>query len=154
MNLRICLVAVAPLLSVSAAFSAGIGAVYSESQAVPSVALSAGSVLTSPVSVSFGALDLRAPMPLRVWREGEELASDKLNVGMYINGGGRIVPVMATGGESFGGGDSFVAGRISKTSPLPDVPSRFKAVRREIAGNDSEDELVLKFVAGFIMIVR
>lgn len=109
---------------------------------------------SSPVSVSFGALDLRAPMPLRVWREGEDLASDKLNVGMYINGGGRIVPVMATGGESFGGGDSFVAGRISKTSPLPDVPSRFKAVRREIAGNDSEDELVLKFVAGFIMIVR
>ena len=106
------------------------------------------------VTVTFGAVDLQSDFPVRVWNDGGVLANDTLNVGVYVNNGGRLVPTMMTEGAEFANGDRFVVGRIGKSSPLPKTRVGWIAKRKAIAGDDAYDALVLEKGVGFQIILR
>ena len=105
---------------------------------------------------SFGALDLAAEFPFRVWKEnGAIVANDVLNVGCYVDNGGRLAPVSATG-EAFERGDRIAVGRISKSgaSTLPRATRRWLATTEPIDGDDDNDMLVLVCGRAFQVILR
>ena len=105
---------------------------------------------------SFGALDLAADFPFRVWKEnGTVVANDVLNVGCYVDNGGRLAPTSATG-EVFGPGDRIAVGRISKSaaSTLPRATRRWFAETESIDGDDDNVMLVLVYGRGFQVILR
>ena len=102
--------------------------------------------------VSFGALRLDGTFPLRVWKgeDGKITRNDTLNVGEYVNNGGRLVPELAGEGE-FVSGDKIVVGEIGDSSPLPRVAKGWTASRKTI---DGKGMLMLSKGVGFMMIVR
>ena len=105
---------------------------------------------------SFGTLDLAADFPFRVWKEnGAIVANDVLNVGNYVDNGGRLAPTSATG-EVFGPGDRIAVGRISKSaaSTLPRATRRWFAETESIDGDDDNVMLVLVYGRGFQVILR
>jgi hypothetical protein len=108
-----------------------------------------------PVAVTFGALDLQADFPVRVWRgEDGTLTNDTLNVGTYLNNGGKIVPTMMTEDGKFTHGDKLTLGRIAKGAALPRF-ARGWAVRAEaIDDNAAEDLLTCCFDTGMMIIIR
>ena len=109
----------------------------------------------SPVAVSFGALDLQADFPVKVWKpDGEPMTNDTLNVGTYLNNGGALVPELATDGAEFSIGDSFVVGKIAKDGALPRVPAGWVAKKQAIDGDDANDDLILKRGMGLQVLVR
>lgn len=109
-------------------------------------------------AVSFGALDLAAgeSFPLRVWAHSGPQTNDVINVGRYVNGGGELAPLPMDGAEDekLAGGTNIRVGTIGKASPLPIVPSRWRAVRAPIEGDDANDELILKVRVGLTIIVQ
>jgi len=109
----------------------------------------------SPVTVAFGTLDLQADFPVKVWKpDGEPLTNDTLNVGMYVNNGGRLVPEMVTDGAEFERSDAVVVGKIAKGATLPRVPARWVAKAVPIDGEADFDNLVLKMGSGLQIIAR
>ncbi len=109
----------------------------------------------SPVAVSFGALDLQADFPVKVWKpDGEPMTNDTLNVGTYLNNGGRLVLELATDGVEFSIGDSVVVGKIAKDGALPRVPAGWVAKKQAIDGDDANDDLILKRGIGLQVLVR
>lgn len=106
----------------------------------------------SAAAVSFGRLDLSADFPVRVWKDGSTLKSDKVDVGEYVNNGGKLVPTMASEGAAFGLGDTFDLGKIKKTSPLPRMPVSWLAKRVPL--DDEYDTLQLKVGLGMQVILR
>ena len=106
-------------------------------------------------SVDFGRLDLSADFPVRVWRGADgTLVNDTLNVGAYLNNGGRIAPVMMTEGDSFAFGDKIVLGKVRKGAPLPHVAWGWTATAEEIEGDGDHVQLILARGRGFMIIVR
>lgn len=106
-------------------------------------------------SVDFGRLDLSADFPVRVWRGADgTLANDTLNVGAYLNNGGRIAPVMMTEGDSFAFGDKIVLGKVRKGAPLPHVAWGWTVTAEEIEGDGDHVQLILARGRGFMIIVR
>ena len=106
----------------------------------------------APVTVAFAKLDLQSDFPVKVWKDenGKISGNDVLNVGEYINNGGRLVPTLAGDGE-FVLGDKIVVGEIGDSSPLPRVPKGWMASRKTI---DGKSMLMLSKGVGFLMIVR
>ena len=105
---------------------------------------------------SFGALDLAADFPFRVWKEnGAIVANDVLNVGRYVDSGGLLVPTSVTG-EAFERGDRIAVGRISKSaaSTLPRAIRRWFATTEPIDGDDDNVMLVLVYGRGFQVVFR
>ena len=104
----------------------------------------------APSTNSFGKLALAAgtELKLRVWKtNGAIVAHDGLNVGEYVNNGGRITLVQMD--ESFGAGDKFVIGTIGENSPvLPVMSKPWRVVR------DGEGNLVAKASSGLSIVVR
>ena len=112
-----------------------------------------GSIEDSPATVAFGALDLQADFPLRVWMENGAVATnDMLNVGTYLGNGGTLAPTIVGEGE-FEIGDVVVVGKIAKDGALPSTAHGWVARRREIANDDNNDELYLKLGRGLQIIV-
>lgn len=110
---------------------------------------------TLPVAVTFGALDLQADFPVRVWRgEDGALTNDTLNVGTYLKSGGKLVPTMMTEGVEFVSNDKIVVGRIAKDAVLPDVPKNWVAITKNIDDDNENDLLILKRRKGFMIRVR
>ena len=108
-----------------------------------------------PVSVSFGALDLQSDFPIKVWKEnGRVVGNDTLDVGEYLNNGGRLVPENAEIGAEFEIGDSIVVGKIAKGSESPRLPAGWIPIRESIEGDGDFDRLVIKKGRGFQLIVR
>lgn len=106
-------------------------------------------------SVDFGRLDLSADFPVRVWRGADgTLANDTLNVGAYLNNGGRIAPVMMTEGDAFAFGDKIVLGKVRKGAPLPHVAWGWTVTAEEIEGDGDHVQLILARGRGFMIIVR
>ena len=107
----------------------------------------------APVTVAFAKLDLQSDFPVKVWKgeEGKITGNDTLNVGEYINNGGRLVPEMATENGEFVLGDKIVVGEIGDSSPLPRVAKGWTASRKTI---DGKSMLMLSKGVGFLMIVR
>ena len=99
---------------------------------------------------TFGTLDLAdgTELKLRVWKtNGAIVAHDGLNVGEYVNNGGRITLVQMD--ESFGAGDKFVIGTIGENSPvLPVMSKPWRVVR------DGDGRLVAKSSSGLSIVVR
>ena len=107
-----------------------------------------------PATVTFGALDLRADFPLRVWKEnGVVSTNDMLNVGTYLNNGGKLVPTIVGEGE-FVVDDSFCVGTIGRGGTLPRLPAGWYAKRTAIDGDEVHDLLTLKRGVGLQVIVR
>ena len=102
--------------------------------------------------VDIAKLDLQADFPVKVWKDedGKITGNDVLNVGEYINNGGRLVPTLADEGD-FVLGDKIVLGEIGDSSPLPHVAKGWTASRKMI---DGKSMLVLSKGVGFLMIVR
>ena len=104
----------------------------------------------APSTNSFGKLALAAgtELKLRVWKtNGAITAHDGLNVGEYVNNGGRITLVEMD--EPFGVGDKFVLGTIGENSPvLPIMSKPWRVVR------DGEGNLVAKASSGLTIILR
>ena len=99
---------------------------------------------------TFGKLYLAdgAELKLRVRKtNGAIVAHDGLNVGEYVNNGGRITLVEMD--EPFGAGDKFVLGTIGENSPvLPVMTKPWRVVR------DGEGNLVAKASSGLTIILR
>ena len=105
-------------------------------------------------TVSFGALDLQADFPVKVWKEdGVVTTNDMLNVGSYINNGGKLVPTLVGEGE-FAIGDEIVFGTINKTGTSPRLPAGWIAKRVAIDGDDAHERLLAKRGIGLQVIVR
>ena len=118
------------------------------------VILTNKTVAASPATVTFGALDLQADFPVRVWKENDVVATnDMLNVGTYLNNGGRLVPTIVGEGE-FAIGDLFCVGTIGKSGALPRLPAGWLAKRTAIDGDEVHDLLTLKRGIGLQIIVR
>lgn len=110
--------------------------------------------VTAPASVTFGSLDLAADFPIRVWKSEGAYSADAVNVGSFIDHGGKLTPVMMSEGEEFAKGDSFVVGKIAKGATLPAVATGWAIKARPIDGDDANDEIVLKSGVGFQIIIR
>ena len=105
-------------------------------------------------TVTFGTLDLAADFPIRVWKSEGVYSADAINVGSFINNGGKISPVMMSEDEDFARGDSFVVGKVAKDATLPAVATGWAVKARPIDGDDANDEIVLKSGVGLQIIVR
>ncbi|MBO7166318.1 MAG: hypothetical protein J6V88_02205, partial [Kiritimatiellae bacterium] len=109
----------------------------------------------NPASVAFGALDLQADFQVRVWRgEDGALTNDTLNVGTFINNGGKLVPTMMTEGEEFVLGDKVVVGKIAKSAVLPELSKGWRIVLKAIDGDDEYNLLTINRGAGLKVILR
>lgn len=109
----------------------------------------------NPASVTFGALDLQADFPVRVWRgEDGKLTGDTLNVGTYLNNGGKLVPTMMTEGGEFVPNDKIVVGKVSKNAVLPEVSSGWRVILKAIEGDGENCLLTIKRGSGLMVIVR
>ena len=82
------------------------------------------------------------------------MTNDTLNVGTYLNNGGRLVLELATDGVEFSIGDSVVVGKIAKDGALPRVPAGWVAKKQAIDGDDANDDLILKRGTGLQVLVR
>ena len=105
-------------------------------------------------SVSFGELDLAADFVIRAWDDAGTLTYDTLDVGRYVNNGGRLVPTMMTDGADFVDRSIIEVGKIAKGSPLPSVRSAWVAKTVAIDGDDENEMLVLQLGAGMQIIFR
>ena len=107
-------------------------------------------------SVTFGTISLpnNSTFPVRMWSDGAGgFAGDTVDVGLYVNGGGRLTPVNMTG-AAFAFGDTIVVGKIAKTSPLPRAARGWYAEMRPIVGDDNNGLLVLIRGKGLQVILR
>ena len=102
-------------------------------------------------TATFGALDLAADFPLRVWKTGGVLATnDVLKVDSYA-GSAKIVLVEMD--EALVPGEKFVVGKVKSTSALPKVGRHF-AVSVGEPDADGYCDLTAKYTQSFQIIVR
>ena len=102
-------------------------------------------------AVSFNAVNLAGDFPIRVWKDGGTIvANDTLNVGSYVNNGGKLVPT----GAEFALGDQIVVGKIAKNAVLPSAAPGWIAKIQPLDGDDENDELLLKRGCGLQVLVR
>ena len=105
-------------------------------------------------TATFGSLDLAADFPIRVWKSEGVYSADAINVGSFINNGGKISPVMMSEGEDFARGDSFVIGKVAKGATLPAVATGWAVKARSIDGDDAHESLLCRRGVGFQVIIR
>ena len=104
---------------------------------------------TAACTNSFGTLNLASggEVKIRVWKTGDVItAHDGLNVGKYINNGGRITLVQMD--EQFVAADKFILGTIDDDSPLPAMSKPWRAER------DGEGNLFAKASSGLSVVIR
>lgn len=104
---------------------------------------------TAACTNSFGTLDLAAgsELKLRVRKtNGTIVSHDGLNVGTYVNNGGRIV--LEAMDESLMPGDTLVIGTIGEDSPMPAMAGHWRTER------DANDYLRVKYSVGLSVIIR
>ena len=107
-------------------------------------------------TVSFGALDLTTNFPIRAWRanSGRNLPSDTINVGQYVNGGGKLVPTMMTDGDVFTAGDKITLGSISSSSPLPAVERGWRCKLVDNGLDNDTKTLILSYSRGLQIMLQ
>ena len=106
-------------------------------------------------NVDFGTLDLAANFPVRVWKNGDAIATnDMINVGAYVNHGGKLVPTMMTDGVEFASGEMITIGMIEKKSPDPAVKTGWAIKRLAIDGDNEHEMLGIKMGVGTQVILR
>ena len=101
--------------------------------------------------VSFAALRAESAFPLRVWKTGGVIVShDVLNVGEYLNHGGKIELVEM--GDELTRGDVIILGSIGTESPVPTCSPKWIA---EIIDGAGEEKLLrMRYQSGLSIIFR
>ena len=115
------------------------GANWAGTVVAGNVALTNGA---AAATATFGALDLQGEFPIRVWNDNGTVTMDALNVGEYVNGGGKLAVYSADGNE-IPAGTKIAFGTVGKESPLPKVGRGWRASREAIDGDDANDQLYL-----------
>ena len=108
-------------------------------------------------NVDFGTLDLAGDFQIRVWtdNDGSIVTNDMLNVGTYVNNGGRLAPISAADGEAFAPAGRIVVGKINKDSPsLPTAIRGWSVKTLDVLGDDANYLLTLKPSSGLQIILR
>ena len=95
------------------------------------------------VTNTFGTLRLDADFPIRVWKSGDTIVNDALNVGAYVNNGGKLVLV----GDALAPGDTLILGTLADANALPDVKGNWKM-------SVVDGKLQLKYQSGLSIIFR
>jgi hypothetical protein len=95
------------------------------------------------VTNTFGTLRLDADFPIRVWKSGDTIVNDALNVGAYVNYGGKLVLV----GDALAPGDTLILGTLADANALPDVKGNWKM-------SVVDGKLQLKYQSGLSIIFR
>jgi hypothetical protein len=130
------------------------GANWAGTVVAGNVALTNVTDSAAKATATFGTLNLAADFPVRVWKSNGTITADTLNLGDVVNNGGKVMPTKMSDGEDFARGDAFVLGKIAKGATLPRIGLGWVARTSEIDGDDSNDNLVLRFGAGMQIIVR
>jgi len=103
---------------------------------------------------SFTKLDLAdgTVFPIRVWKTGGVIVShDVLNVGEYLNNGGKI-ELVEMGEEELTRGDVIILGTIGTESPVPTCSPKWNA---EIIDGAGEEKLLrMRYQSGLSIIFR
>lgn len=95
------------------------------------------------VTNTFGTLRLDADFPIRVWKSGDTIVNDALNVDAYVNNGGKLVLV----GDALAPGDTLILGTLANANALPDVKGNWKM-------SVVDGKLQLKYQSGLSIIFR
>lgn len=95
------------------------------------------------VTNTFGTLRLNADFPIRVWKSGDTIVNDALNVDAYVNNGGKLVLV----GDALAPGDTLILGTLADANALPDVKGNWKM-------SVVDGKLQLKYQSGLSIIFR
>ncbi len=105
-------------------------------------------------TVTFGTLDLAADFTVRVWKENGTLVNDTVNVGQYVNHGGKLVPQLLTDGASFAPGDRLTLGSIGADSPLPAVSRGWHCKLVDNGLDNDTKTLILSYSRGLQVILQ
>jgi hypothetical protein len=105
-------------------------------------------------TVTFGTLDLAADFTVRVWKENGTLVNDTVNVGQYVNHGGRLVPQLLTDGASFAPGDRITLGSIGADSPLPAVSRGWHCKLSDNGLDNDTKTLILSYSRGLQILLQ
>ena len=105
-------------------------------------------------TVTFGALDLAADFTVRVWKENGVITSDTLNVGQYVNHGGKLVPQLMTAGASFAPGERITLGSIDASSPLPATGRGWRCKLVDNGLDNDTKTLILSYSRGLQILLQ
>ena len=105
-------------------------------------------------TVTFGTLDLAADFTVRVWKENGTLVNDTVNVGQYVNHGGKLVPQLLTDGASFAPGDRITLGSIDASSPLPTAGRGWRCKLVDNGLDNDTKTLILSYSRGLQVILQ
>ena len=92
--------------------------------------------------------------PVRVWKENGVITSDTVNVGEYVNHGGKLVPQLMTDGASFAPGDKVTVGSIDASSPLPATGRGWRCKLVDNGLDNDTKTLILSYSRGLQVILQ
>ena len=105
----------------------------------------------APATATFHALELTGDFPLRVWKNGDEIVNDRINVATAANGNGRFVLESVEG--TVENGDKVVLGRYPANAELPRVKGCAVAAE-PIVGDDDHVTLTATRGLGAMLLLR
>ena len=73
----------------------------------------------APATANFQSLELTGDFPIRVWKSGDTIANDRVNLATAATGRGRFVLASVEG--TVANGDKVVLGRYPANAELPRV---------------------------------
>ena len=89
-----------------------------------------------------------------MWKENGVVTSDTVNVGQYVNHGGKLVPQLMTDGASFAPGDKVTVGTIAASSPLPAVGRGWRCKLADNGLDNDTKTLILSYSRGLQVILQ
>ena len=133
------------------------GANWAGTVVAGNIALTNLTAAASPATVTFNTLNLAGDFPVRIYKSGNTLTNDVVNLTTSLTGVGKIAPTLV-GGARFGGGETFVLGTcpasgIDTSDPCAHTVRNW-ALRSEDAG-DGKVRLLLRYdPIGLMLIVK
>ncbi len=121
------------------------------------IALTNLAAAASPATVTFKTLDLQGDFPIRIWKNGDALANDKVNITATLIGNGIIVPVLQNG-VRLKGGETFElgtcpAGGVDVSEPTAHVKRNWVLVTED--AGDGKVRMLLRYEPrGFVLLIR
>ena len=107
--------------------------------------------VAAPATANFGTLELTGDFPIRVWKNGNEIVNDRVNVATAASGNGRFVLESVEG--TVANGDKVVLGRYPAGAKLPRVKGCAVAAE-PIAGDDDHVTLTATRGLGAMLLLR
>ena len=133
------------------------GANWAGTVVAGNVALTNLTAAASPATVTFNTLNLAGDFPVRIYKSGNTLTNDVVNLTTSLTGIGKIAPTLV-GGARLGGGETFVLGTcpasgIDTSDPCAHTVRNW-ALRSEDAGGGKVRLLLRYDPIGLILIVK